>query len=63
MMIHGSYAMVLIIHNQSFLILGRVLIYLFLLHIVAQIASHFLRFANIYNNIKVIKFKEPPRIC
>jgi hypothetical protein len=56
MTIHGSYAMVFIIHNETFLTLGRALIYLFLLHTVAQNASHSLRFVNIHNNIKVIKF-------
>jgi len=45
------------------LTLGRILIYLFLLHIMAQNAYHFLRFGNIHNNIKVIKLKKPPRSC
>jgi hypothetical protein len=63
MTIDGNYAMVLIRHNQTFPTLGRTLIYFFLLHIVAQNASHFLRFAKTHNNIEVIKFKEPPHTC
>jgi hypothetical protein len=60
---HGNCAMVFIIHKQTFSTLGKTLICLFLLHIVAQNASHSLRFSNIHNNIKVVKFKEPQRTC
>jgi hypothetical protein len=56
MTIHGNYAMVLIRHKQTSPTLGITLIYLFLLHIVAQNASHSLRFAKTQDNIKIIKF-------
>jgi len=60
---HDNYAMVLIRHNQTSPTLGRTLIYLFLLHIVAQNAFHSLIFAKTHNNIKIIKFKKPPHTC
>jgi hypothetical protein len=60
---HGSCAMVFDIHNQSFLILGRIFSYNFLLDAMTHNTSHLLRFKTIYNNNMVINLKKCPRTC
>jgi hypothetical protein len=51
---HGSCAMVFDIHNQSFLILGRIFSYDFLLHVMTHNTLHLLILKKIYNNNMVI---------
>ncbi len=60
---HGSCAMVFVIHNQSFPILGKTLPYNFLLDVMTHNTFHLLRFRIIHNNNMVINFLKCPRTC
>jgi hypothetical protein len=54
MLTHGSCAMVFVIYNQSFSILGIAPSYNFLLDVMTYNTSHSLRLKIIYNNSMVI---------
>jgi hypothetical protein len=58
MLTHGSCAMVFVIHNQSFPILGRSFSYNFFLDVMTHNTLHSLKLRTIYNNNMVINFKK-----
>ncbi len=63
MLTHGSCAMVFVIHNQSFPILGRTSSYNFLLDVMTHNTFHSLKLRTIYNNNMVINLKKCPHTC
>jgi len=63
MLTYGNYAMVFVIYNQSFLILGITFFYNFLLDVMTRNTSHSLRFKIIYNNNMVINFLKCAHTC
>ncbi len=56
MLIHANCAMVFVIHNQSFPVLGRTLPYNFLLDVMTHNTFHSLRLRTICKNNMVINF-------
>jgi len=63
MLTHGSCAMIFVIHNQSFAILGRTSSYNFLLDVMTHNTFHSLKLRTIYNNSMVINLKKCPCTC
>jgi hypothetical protein len=63
MLTHGNCAMVFVIHNQSFFILGGNPSYNFLLDVMTYNTSHALRLRIIYNNSMVINLTICPCTC